>query len=181
MPTGRRSLSPGRDPAAPSEARSRGAEDALRRQEFDQWVLGIVPQLMRDIQEEVERRGAEFRARTGAQLTVKGREASKTTNPKAPWLGYFTLSLGNTQLHIYATRGGGTRLSVHMIPDDTGWAPKNERVVSQAGCLVVRNANGYELRYLRGDPDGGPKDVIAMGKLVDRAFQFLIDAHVGGP
>lgn len=181
MSTGRRSLSPGRRPSLPPDGRSRGAEDAQRRQEFDQWVLGIVPQLMRDIQDEVERRGAQFKERTGAQFTVKGREASKTTNPKAPWLGYFTLSLGNTQLHIYATRGGGTRLSVHMIPDDTGWAPKNERVVSQAGCLVVRKVDGYELRYLRGDPDGGPKDVIDMGKLVDRAFEVLVHAHVGGP
>jgi hypothetical protein len=174
-------MSPGRDHGVPAEQRSRGAEDAQRRQEFDQWVLGIVPQLMRDIQDEVERCGVEFRARTGAQFTVKGRDASKATNPKAPWLGYFTLSLGNTQLHIYATRGGGTRLSVHMIPDDTGWAPKNERVVSQAGCLVVRKGDAYELRYLRGDPDGGPKDVIAMRKLVDRAFALLIESHVSGP
>jgi len=137
---------------------------------------------MTDIQQAVERRSVDFRSRTGADLVVKRPDPSKIQNPKAPWLSYFTLGLGHTLLHIYATRGGGRRLSVHMIPDDATLVPKNQRVLSQAGCLVVRSDEGYELRYLRGDEDGDPRQVIPVDTLIDRAFELLVSVHIrGGP
>lgn len=152
------------------------AEQA-KRQQFDQWVLEILPTVMSDLHAQAEKHAAEFGQRTGATVTVSAPEPH-STNPKAPWLSFLTLGLGHTLVHIYATRGGGSRLSLHMLPDDDAWVQKNERVLSHAGCFVVRRDPDYELHYLRGDPDGGPKDVMPMGTLLYRAFELLVNAHV---
>ena len=166
-----------RDLRAGQERRVPPEEEAKRRREFDQWVLGVAPKVMSDIRKEVEQRAVELGKHSGVAVGVVGPNPQGDINPKAPWLSYLTLNLGSTLLHIYAARGGGSRLSVHMVPDDGAWARKNRRVVSNAGCFVVRTQGGYELRYLRGDPDGGPKDVMPVGSLVYRAFDLLVSAH----
>ena len=148
------------------------------RHEFEQWVFSIVPQILSDIEQQAIQRATEFQNHTGADVTVTGPDPSKPLNPQAPWLAYLTLSLGSTLLYIYATRGGSSRLYLHMMPDDTSWVQKNQRVVSHSGCFVVRQDEGYEFRYLRGDPDGGPRDVMPMGTLVYRAFELLVSAHM---
>lgn len=150
----------------------------LRRMEFDRWALGIVPRVMRDVHTVAQRQALQFLDHTGATVNVAEPEPPQSVNPRAPWLAYITLSLGETLLHLYATRGGGARLSLHMLPDDAAWAQKNQRVVSHAGCFVVRQDEGYELHYLRGDPGGGPQDVMSLDTLVFRAFELLVQAHV---
>ncbi|HTM46476.1 MAG TPA: hypothetical protein VL137_16065 [Polyangiaceae bacterium] len=167
-----RDLQQGQERGLPPE------EEEARRREFEQWVLAIAPRVMTDIRQEVELRAAELSKKSGVTVGVVGPNPEGAINPKAPWLAYLTLNLGSTLLYIYAARGGGARLSVHMVPDDGAWARKNRRVVSNAGCFVVRTKEGYELRYLRGDPEGGPKEVMPVGALVYRAFDLLVNAHV---
>jgi hypothetical protein len=64
-----------------------------------------------------------------------------------------------------------------MMPDDATWVRKNQRVVSQSGCFIVRNHDAYELHYLRGDPAGNTDQVMPIDTLIYRAFELLTDAN----
>lgn len=151
------------------------------RQEFEDWVFAIVPRVMSDIRRHADARAAQFKEQTGGIVSVVGPDPAAPLHRQAPWISYLTLGLANALVHIYATRGGGARLYLQLMPEDASWAQKNHRVVSQAGCFVVRQNGSYELHYLRGDPDGDPQQVMPVDALIYRAFDLLTDLSSSAP
>jgi hypothetical protein len=157
-----------------SDALARAQEAERLKADFNRWTLKIVNHILVDIGKAAETYAVDFEKKTNAKVTIRAPDVNSPPNPDAPWLSYIKMRLNDTLVYVYATRGGGAQLHIHMIPDEVSWTDRNRRLCSVAGCFVVRSGEDYELHYLKGDPEGSTKDKMPLETMVFRAFELLV-------
>ena len=155
----------------------RAREDERVRADAEQWMQATVPKVMQDLAEQASGRANQFLQQTGVEIWVHGPDADAPINLTAPWLSYMTIHLGSCTTYLYATRGRGIRLYLHLISDAASWPRKHQRMMSHPGCAVSPDGASYRFHHLQGDAGPNSDEPMGADALLFRAFELLFDAH----
>ncbi len=152
--------------------------EALR--EFEEWCQRAVKALFEDLFQAAERHSDELQKRTGQRLQVEYPAGSPVVASRTgPEIRFLRLGLSEAQLHIYSSHARGGLTHIHLLPSRTVSLKENHRLVSAPGAFLVRvGHDGYELRHLRGDPEGEAGAPMTLDTLVFRAFDLLLSAWI---
>ncbi len=149
-------------------------QEALR--EFEVWCSDAIERLMNDIKTAALARSEEFLRKTGHELTVQYPSGAPILAPSGgPEIRFLKLGLGDAQVHVYSSHAAGGLTHIHLLPSRTTSLKHNDRLVSEPGAFIVRRTdNQYELRFLRGDPEGVAGLPMSLDALLFRAFRLLV-------
>jgi hypothetical protein len=151
-------------------------EEEAALQEFEGWTRGATEQLMRDLRTAAEERSETFLQRTGHTLQVEYPSGPTIALPEGgPEIRFLRLSLGEARVHVYSSHTPGGLVHIHLLPSRRDSLQHNQRLLSEPGAFVVRRADdGYELRFLNGDPEGVARSAMSADGLLFKAFRLLV-------
>lgn len=154
----------------------REAEEAAALLEFEEWCERAIQTLMEDICAGAQTRSREFEERTGHVLEVEYPSGTPIVGVRGgPEIRFLRMGLGSAQVHVYSSHARGGLTHIHLLPSRQNSLKHNERLVSEPGAFIVRRPdNRYELRFLRGDPEGPAGLPMSLETLLFRAFRLLV-------
>ncbi|MEN9580716.1 MAG: hypothetical protein RJA70_3725 [Pseudomonadota bacterium] len=147
--------------------------DALR--EFEAWCQIAIERLMQDIKRVALARSAVFVEKTGRELLVQYPSGPPiSTSRGGPEIRFLKLGIAGAQVHVYSSHARGGLTHIHLLPSRSTSLRENDRLVSEPGAFIVRRPDDdYELRFLRGDPEGPAGTPMSIDVLIFRAFRLL--------
>lgn len=151
-------------------------EEEAALQEFEAWTRRSTDLLMHDLRTAAEERSEAFVQRTGHALQVEYPSGPAIALPEGgPEIRFLRLSLGDARVHIYSSHTPGGLVHIHLLPSRRDSLQHNQRLLSEPGGFVVRRADdGYELRFLNGDPEGVARSPMSVDGLLFKAFRLLV-------
>lgn len=160
----------------------RQVEEAEALREFEDWCQRALERLMQDLKRLALSRSAEFVQRTGQELLVQYPSGPTISASRGgPEIRFLKLGLASAQVHVYSSHARGGLTHIHLLPSRSTSLRENDRLVSEPGAFIVRRPDDeYELRFLRGDPEGPAGSAMPLDVLLFRAFRLLVRWADGG-
>lgn len=165
------------------EQAQRYAEELAALEDFEAWSRRATEQVMFDLRAEAQRRSKDFLVRTGHELAVEYPSGPPIQVPEGgPEIRFLCLSLGDARVHIYSSHTPGGLIHVHLLPSRKNSLSHNQRLLSEPGAFLVRlESDGYELRFLPGDPEGEAGSALPLDALLFKAFRLLVSWAENAP